>query len=332
MNGTLQNIEARGGDGKFAPASATERVLVTGADGFVGRALCRELGRRGIPFRAAVRRSGYEVPAGGEVVRIADLSADTNREEAFRDVSAVIHLAARVHVMREEAADPLGEFRKVNVLGTERLARAAAACGVRRFVFVSSIKVNGETTRGDERFSASDAPAPQDAYGVSKREAEETLWRVAAETGLEIVVVRPPLVYGPGVKGNFASLIVALRRGIPLPLASVRNRRSLIYVRNLADALILCATHPAAAMRTFLVSDGEDLSTADLLRRLGAAMGRPARLLPCPLWLLRRLGKGARIERLTGSLRVADEPIRRELGWSPPCTVEQGLKATVEYE
>lgn len=337
MDGTSLDNQERRGDGESAPDSGPGRVLVTGADGFVGRALCRELYLRGVPFRVAMRSgNASDAPAGGEVVRIADLSADVDWSEALRNVSTVIHLAARVHVMRDDAADPLEAFRKVNVGGAERLARAAAGRGVRRLVFVSSIKVNGEATTGEARFSASDVPSPQDPYGISKREAEQVLRQVADETGLEIVVVRPPLVYGPRVKGNFALLLKALRRGIPLPLASVRNRRSLIYVGNLVDALIACAMHPAAAMRTYLVSDGEDISTPDLLRRLGMAMGRPARLLPCPTWLLRLggrlLGKGGQVERLTASLRVDDAPIRRELGWSPPFSLERGLKSAVEYE
>ena len=310
------------------------KMLVTGASGFVGRALCAALARRGFPVRAAVRGSTDDRPAGCECVHVGSLSSSCDWTAALSGVATVIHLAARAHVMREIAADPLAEFRTVNVAGTERLARQAAQSGVKRLVFVSSIKVNGERTSEGQRFSEADSPCPQDAYGMSKWEAEQALRRVADETGLDIVVVRPPLVYGPGVKGNFATMLKVLHRGIPLPLASVRNRRSLLFVGNLADALIRCATHPAAAMQTYLVSDGEDLSTPELLRRLGSAAGKPARLLPCPAGLLRlagkMTGKSGAVDRLLGSLQVDSGKIRRELGWSPPYPVDLGLKATIE--
>ncbi|MDX8379204.1 MAG: NAD-dependent epimerase/dehydratase family protein, partial [Gallionella sp.] len=223
------------------------------------------------------------------------------------------------------------EFRAVNVAGTACLAHAAAAAGVKRLVYVSSIKVNGEATCGDVKFTETDESSQQDPYGISKWEAEQVLHRVAAETGLEVVIVRPPLVYGAGVKGNFAQMLKVLSQGIPLPLASIDNQRSLIYVENLVDALILCGTHPDAAGQTYLVSDGEAISTPDLLRQLGAAMGHPARLLPCPQVLLRLagrlIGKSDQIERLLGSLQVDSGKIRRELGWTPPFTMEQGLYA-----
>lgn len=291
--------------------------------------------RRGLSVRATAREGGsVRVPRGCAITRIDEISEATDWAEALRGITTVIHLAARVHVMRENAQDPLAEFRKVNVAATAHLARQAAEHGVRRLLFVSSIKVNGEATEGDRCYSESDAPAPIDAYGVSKWEAEQALHRIAAETGLEVVVVRPPLVYGPGVKGNFASMLGVLRRGVPLPLASVDNRRSLVYLGNLVDALLCCATHSAVAGQTYLVSDGEDLSTPGLLRRLGDAMGFPARLWPCPPVLLRAgarlLGRGAQMERLLGSLRVDDKKIRRELGWEPPCSVADGLRATVE--
>ena len=319
--------------GSLAPEG---NVLVTGATGFVGRALCAEMVRRGISVRAAVRKETDAARLTGcEQVRIEGFSDATSWSSAMRGVSTVFHLAARVHVMREDVADPWTEFHKVNVAATECLARQAVACGVRRFVFVSSIKVNGEMTRGDERFSESDPPSPRDDYGRSKWEAEQVLWRIAEATGLEVVVVRPPLVYGPAVKGNFATMLKVLRRGLPLPLASVSNLRSLIYVGNLADALILCATHPAASRQTYVLSDGEDLSTPDLLRRLGRAIGKPASLLPCPPGLLelagKLVGKRAPVERLLGSLRVDDGKIRRELGWSPPHSLSDGLRATAEW-
>lgn len=309
---------------------SSARILVTGATGFVGRVLCTEALRRGMTVRAAVREGS--VP-GCECAPLPGLSAAADWTAALAEVSTVIHLAARVHVMQESAADPLAEFRKTNVEGTERLARQAARNGVKRLVFVSSIKVNGEATEGDARFAECSPASPRDAYGLSKWEAEQALWRVAADTGLEVVVVRPPLVYGPAVKGNFAAMLAVLRRRIPLPFASIRNARSLLYVGNLADALLLCATHPSAARNTYLVSDGEDISTPDLLRRLGQAMGKPARLLPCPVALLeamgRLTGKTAQVERLIGSLRVDSGKIRREVGWSPPYSIAAGLQATV---
>ena len=321
------------------------RYLVVGANGFVGRPLCAELIKQGQTCRAAVRAANSQIE-NIEIMAVGSIDTKTNWADAMRDVDVVIHLAARVHVMHENASDPLEEFRKVNVTGTEHLARSAAANGVKRLVYVSSIKVNGESTLspgpspaygGGEQniFTESDIPSPQDPYGISKWEAEQALQRVAQETGLEVVILRPPLVYGAGVKGNFAKMLKVLARGIPLPFASVHNRRSLIYVGNLADALLACATHPAAAGQTYLVSDGEDISTADLLRRLGAAMERPARLFPCPPALLhvagRLSGRSAQIERLLGSLQIDSGKIRRELNWTPPYSLQQGLQATAEW-
>ena len=226
------------------------RFLVTGANGFVGRALCAELANRAYSVRAVVRADAKLDVTDCEIVRISGIAADTDWGNAFHGVATVIHLAARVHIMRDDTLDPLTEFRKTNVAGTEQLARAAAASGVKRLVYVSSIKVNGEATQGNDRFTESDMPFPQDPYGISKWEAEQALHRVATETGLEIVIVRPPLVYGPSVKGNFAQMLKVLRRGIPLPLASVQNLRSLVFVGNLVDALIACATHSAAIGQT----------------------------------------------------------------------------------
>jgi nucleoside-diphosphate-sugar epimerase len=243
----------------------------------------------------------------------------------------VLHLAARVHVMNDTSADPLQAFREANTQATLRLGRQAAAMGVRRFVFVSSIKVNGEATRQGRPFTANDAAAPEDPYGMSKAEAEAGLRQIATETGMEIAIVRPPLVYGPGVKANFAALIHALRRGLPLPLGSVtNNRRSLVALDNLVDLLLTCIDHPAAANQTFLVSDGEDLSTTGLLQRLGLAMGRPARLIPVPPALLRLgatlIGKGDVAQRLLGNLQVDIAHTRHTLGWAPPVSVDEGLR------
>lgn len=309
------------------------RALITGATGFVGRDVCARAVRQGLTVRAALRK---HVESGSvESVVVGEINGATEWGRALRDVDVVIHLAARVHIMRESAESPLDEFRRINVAGTERLASSAAASGVRRLVYVSSIKVNGEATSDGSRFSEVDTLFPQDPYGVSKYEAEQALHRIAEETGLEVVIVRPPLVYGAGVKGNFIQMLKVLAKGVPLPLASVHNRRSLVYVENLADALIACATHPAAAGQTYLVSDGEDISTSQLLRSLGDALGAPARLIPCPPTLLnlagRLTGRTAQVERLLGSLQVDSGKIRRELDWTPPYTLQQGLQTTAEW-
>lgn len=310
-------------------------MLVTGANGFVGRAVVAGLALRGHKVRGVRRRHAMLTVDGVSAAVIAGIDGETDWSSALDGVGTVIHLAARVHVMRERVADPISEFRRVNVAGTEHLARSAAASGVKRFVFVSSIKVNGEETPGGWKFSELDRPSPQDPYGISKWEAEQALHRVAQETGLEVVIVRPPLVYGPGVKGNFIQLLKVLRFGVPLPFASICNRRDLIYVENLADVLIACATHPAAAGQTYLVCDGEALSTPELLRLLAAGIGRPARLLRCPPhwlsglgWLL---GKSQQMERLLGSLQIDSGKIRHELNWMPPYTVGQGLQATADW-
>lgn len=309
--------------------------LVTGANGFVGQALCNELLRRGHAVRGAVRGQAFSIPPMVRATIVGGISADTDWSAALDGVEVVIHLAARVHVMRESATDPLAEFRSVNTAGTEHLARCAAASGVRRMVYASSIKVNGEQTYDGQKFSEVDTPAPQDPYSVSKWEAEQALHRVSREAGLEVVIVRPPLVYGPGVKGNFAQMLKVVAKGIPLPFASMQNQRSLIYLGNLVDALITCATHPAAAGQTYLVCDGEDVSTPDLLRKLAVAMGAPSRLLSCPITLLRlagRLsGKSQQMERLLGSLQVDGDKIRRDLNWFPPYSLQQGLQATAEW-
>ena len=310
------------------------RILVTGAGGFVGRPLCEELLHSGYRVRAAVRALG-QFPAGMEAVAVGAIDGRTDWADALRGVDTLIHLAARVHVMRDSAADPLAEFLKVNLHGTANLAQQAARAGVKRLVCVSSVKVNGEETFGQRSYTELDTPAPQDPYGISKWRAEQDLHRIALETGLEVVIVRPPLVYGPGVKGNFISLLAAIDRGMPLPLAGARNLRSLIYVGNLVDALIACATHPAAAGQTYLVSDGDDVSTALLVEKIAEALGRNSRAFNFPPGLLRAaatlLGRAEQVNRLFGSLRVSDKKIRGELGWSPPYTLEQGLRETAVW-
>jgi nucleoside-diphosphate-sugar epimerase len=266
---------------------------------------------------------------------VGAIDGSTDWTSALQGVDTVIHLAARVHVMKDISVDPLAEFLKVNLHGTENLAQQAARAGVKRLVYASSVKVNGEHTSGGRPFTESDQAAPQDPYGVSKWQAEQALLRIAHETGLEIVVVRPPLVYGPGVKGNFISLLAAIDKGMPLPLAGAHNARSLLYVGNLVDALIACATHPAAAGQTYLVSDGEDVSTAILVEKIAEALGRSSRSFYFPPGLLRAvatlLGRAEQIDRLFGSLRVSDQKLRGELGWVPPYTMEQGLRATADW-
>jgi nucleoside-diphosphate-sugar epimerase len=309
------------------------RVLITGANGFVGQALSIEANARGFLVIGATRFN-CDLPAGVQNIAVGDINENTDWTSALKDCDVVVHLAARVHVMHEISCDPLAEFRKVNVSGTEHLARSAVASGVKRFVYVSSIKVNGEETQLERGFSELDVPNPQDPYGVSKWEAEQALHRVAIETGLEVVIVRLPLVYGSGVKGNFAELLRVVKKGIPLPLAAVKNKRDFIYVGNLVDALITCATYPKAAGETYLVSDGEAISIADLLKRLASAMGVPSRLFYVPVWMLKLAGKvtgkSNQIERLVDSLQVDSTKIRLELNWVPPYCLEQGLMETVQ--
>lgn len=316
-----------------------DHILVTGANGFVGSALCHRLRTEGMSVRGGVRdrsdvlRDGGSEDGGFHWVALHDHSTDTETQQALDGVQVIIHLAARVHVMTDLAADPLGEFRRVNTVWTERLARVAARQGVRRFVYLSSIKVNGEESTTP--FTEQDAPNPQDPYGISKWEAEQALAAVSSETGLELVVVRSPLVYGPGVGGNFLQLLKVLRTGIPLPLALVENRRSLIFLGNLVDALIHCVQDKRATGRTYVVSDGEDLSTPELIRRLGRTMGGTVRLWPFPLSLLRwvgcTLGKQVALDRVLGSLQLDCSALRRELDWHPPYAVDHGLAETAAW-
>jgi len=311
------------------------KVLVTGANGFVGQAVLLRLnGMSGVTAIGSVRRAAMFADAGAPIATVGELSAQTDWSGALAGVQAVVHTAARVHVMQEAAVDPLAEFRRVNVQGTLNLARQAAAAGVRRFVFVSSIKVNGEATQPGSRFTADDVPAPLDAYGVSKMEAEQGLLALSAQTGMEVVIIRPPLVYGPGVKANFAAMMRWLRRGVPLPLGAIHNRRSLVALDNLVDLIVLCLTHPTAANRTFLVSDGEDVSTTQLLRRMGQALGRPPRLIPVPASILKlaaaMVGKSDVAHRLCGSLQVDISKTRQLLGWTPPLSLDEGLKRAAE--
>lgn len=309
------------------------RVLVTGASGFVGEAVIRRLQRDGdVAVCGAFRTQPASASEGIEACPVGDLGPDTDWRDALADVDVVIHCAARVHVMHDTEADPLAAYRRSNVEGTLHLARAAVQAGCRRLVFISSIKVNGESTVAGQPFSEASPPAPCDPYGISKLEAEQGLFALARETGLEVVVVRPPLVYGPGVKANFRAMMGWLQRGVPLPFGAIDNRRSLVGLDNLADLVVCCATHPAAANQVFLAGDGEDLSTTELLRRAAHALGRPARLLSVPAaWIsaaARMLGRQSLATRLCGSLQVDTAKARTLLGWRPPDTVDEGLRKT----
>ncbi|RQT37871.1 UDP-glucose 4-epimerase family protein [Burkholderia contaminans] len=310
-------------------------LVVTGANGFVGRAVCRRALAAGHVVTALVRRPGGCVDGVREWVHGgADFDGLGEAWPAYLSADCVIHLAARVHVMRDESPDPDAAFDATNVAGTLRLAEAARKHGVRRIVYASSIKAVGESD-GGAALSESMRPNPQDAYGRSKLRAEQQLARFGASAGLDVVVVRPPLVYGPSVRANFLRMMDAVARGMPLPLGSVSSRRSIVYVDNLADAMLQCATHPRAAGECFHVADDDAPSVTCLLRMVGDALGKPARLLPVPTALLRALGKltgrSAAIDRLTGSLQLDTSRIKRVLGWQPPYTTRQGLEASAAW-
>lgn len=329
-------------------------ALVTGASGFIGREVCARLLAQGVSVRAATsdaakrdalyralqddpdraERSAADAPAVEVVTVPAPLHAAASWEAACEGVDAIIHLAGRAHILKETEADPLTAFRTANRDTSVALARAASAAGVRRMVFVSSIGVNGSGS-GERPISESDPPRPHDAYSRSKLEAETALLDIAAEGALEVVVVRPPLVYGGGARGNFARLIKLVDLGLPVPLGAVRNARSLIGVENLADALATCAFHERAAGQVFLAADGVDMSTPELFRHIAAALGRPVRLIPVPVVLLklagRLTGQSRALDRLCGSLQVDSGKLRATLGWSPPLAPEQGLRKAVSW-
>jgi len=314
-------------------------VLVTGANGFVGTAVCRALREKGRTVRAAVRGKAAQEALNAvfpdlPCVSVGDIGPDTAWTPALDGCGVVVHLAARVHIMSDTAADPLTEFRRLNRDATRQLAESAAQAGVQRFIFVSTIKVNGEATSGSG-FTENDRPAPEDPYAVSKWEAEQAIAEIGSTSGMRYVILRPPLMYGPGVGANFLRVLRAVDQGDPVALGSVRNRRSLLYVGNLADAIVTCLDHPAAADRTYLVADSEDVSTSELFRRVGTALQRPARLINVPVFLLRLgaslLGRGAEVSRVTGDLVVDGSAIRRELGWQPRYTMQEGLEETARW-
>ncbi|VVO02142.1 N-acetyl-alpha-D-glucosaminyl-diphospho-ditrans, octacis-undecaprenol 4-epimerase [Pseudomonas fluorescens] len=309
------------------------KVLVTGAGGFVGEALV---------FRILLDKRFAPVAAARGATRLQGLCAvvpfDLNNDPvipSLDQIRVVVHAAARVHVMNDTASDALAEFRKVNVSGTIRLARLAAEAGVKRFVFISSIKVNGESTPLGQPFKAEDTPSPIDPYAISKWEAEQALRQLADQTGMEVVIIRPPLVYGPGVKANFLSMLNWLEKGVPLPLGAINNRRSLVSIANLIDLLVTCIEHPAAANQTFLVSDDEDVSTTQLLKGLGGALGKKTHLLPLPEWLLMLAasvaGKQSVAQRIFGTLQVDISKTRDLLGWVPPVSLDKALRKTAQH-
>lgn len=308
------------------------KILITGANGFVGCALIKRLRKQsGLSLRASVRHPTAKVASDVELCVTGDLSADTQWTAALDGVDVVIHLAARVHMLRDYSTDPLSAYRRTNVEGTLALAQQAVKAGVRRFIYLSSIKVHGEETTLSP-FRCDGLPVPIDNYGISKLEAEQGLQRLALATGMEVVIIRPPLVYGPGVKANFQTMLRWIRAGVPLPLAAVDNRRSLVAVENLVDLIATCVEHPAAANQILLVTDGDDMSTPELLRRVGSALNKPARLFAVPVPLLKAaatmLGRNAMAHRLCSSLQVDSTPTRELLGWQPPVSVDHALRET----
>ena len=309
------------------------KILVTGSNGFIGRAFCIEAASRGFGVRAASRFFSSS-PENNDCVAVGSIDANTNWSDALKDCDVVVHLAARAHVMNETSHDPLMEFRKVNVEGTLNLARQAIAMGLRRFIYISSIGVNGAETCVAP-FGVMDEPTPHSDYALSKYEAELGLRKLASETGIELVIIRPPLVYGPNTPGKFGALMRWLQRGVPLPLGAVtQNRRSLLALDNLVDFILTCVQHPKAMNQIFLVSDGVDLSTTELLQKMGQAMNRPVRLLPVPARFLvftaNLFGKRATAQSLMGSLQVDVSQTYEVLNWSPPVSVDEGLRRAVE--
>ena len=307
-----------------------EKILITGATGFVGLRLTKSAVEHGYDVRPVSRR---RIDVHGVVV--GDIGPETEWRGALDDIAVVVHLAARVHQMSNGTADAIDDYRAVNTLGTERLAVQAAAAGVRRFVFLSTVKVNGEATPRGRAFSEEDSPSPVDAYARSKLEAEEKLRSVAHQFQMEVVTIRPPLVYGPGVKANFLSMLRWVKKGVPLPLGAIHNRRSLVALDNLVDFILVCSRHPAAANQTFFVADGKDLSTTALLEKTAAAMQRPPRLFPVPTGALKigaaLLGQRAFARRLCESLQVDASKACNLLGWRPPISVETGIQRTVDW-
>lgn len=307
------------------------KILLTGSTGFVGSVIIEQFKSSDSQLCPVVRHIKDDSPQ--DAIEVGDIDGNTDYSDALSEVDVVLHIAARAHIMKDESNDPLAEYRKVNVEGSENLARQAAAAGVKRFVFISSVKVSGESTTVKSPYTELMQPAPEDAYGQSKYEAEGVLKQVAVDTGMEIVIIRPPLVYGAGVKANFLSLLKLSALSIPLPFGAINNNRSMVYVENLIDFIFRCIDHPKAADQTFLVSDGEDLSLKSLITYIRKAMGKSALLLPVPVGLFKLMGKltgkSGVVDRLVGDLQVDSSKARELLDWTPPYSVEQGIAATV---
>jgi len=307
------------------------KILVTGANGFIGSNLCVFLKEKGYSVRAAIRNNVCDISGVDEYIQVGDINELTDWQQALDGRDAVVHLAARVHIMNDSMVDSLDAFRKVNVFGVERLARMAVRAGVKRFIFISSVKVNGEGAL--RPYTENDLPEPQDAYGISKMEAEQALACVAVETGLQTVILRLPLVYGSGVKANFKNLIKII--GFPLPFKDINNQRSFIYLGNLVDAISTCIIHPKAVGETFMVSDGQDISTPDLIKMIASARNKKPILFSLHPGILNTLcriaGKAKEMEKLTGSLLVDSSKIRNLLGWKPPFTLEEGITETLKH-
>ncbi|MDH5444114.1 MAG: SDR family oxidoreductase [Gammaproteobacteria bacterium] len=308
-------------------------ILLTGATGFVGGRLLSMLQEQGHQCRAAIRRPSSTVDVHADSIVVGDIDANTDWSTAVAGMDVVVHLAARVHVMHDQADNPLAEFRKINLDGTRSLAEAAVKAGVKRFVYISTIKVNGERTK-DKPFKADDIPAPSDPYAIAKWEAEKNLREIAQATGLEVVIIRPPLVYGPGVKANLQSLIKLVRKRIPLPLAGIKNKRSLVALDNLASLIMLACVHPNAAGHVFLAADDEALSTAELVGKIAKAFGQRSPVFYFPSRLIefgiRLLGKQAVWQRLSGSLQVDNSAAKELMGWQPVTSMDEELERIVQ--
>jgi UDP-glucose 4-epimerase len=308
------------------------KVLITGGTGFVGQHLVSALIQRSLPYVIAVRTQA-ENSAHPSFISLGDINAHTAWSQALEGVTDVIHLAARVHITHETSSDAYAAFRSVNTEGTLNLARQAAAAGVRRFVFLSSVKVNGEGS--PHAYRETDTPAPEDAYAVSKWEAEQGLWEISAETGMQIVILRIPLVYGPGVGANFLQLLKAVNKAWPLPLGAILNQRSLLYIGNLVDAILAVLEHPDAANKLYLMSDGQDVSTSQLVECIAQALNKSPRLFSLPQGLIRAaagvLGKSSAVDRLFGSLYLDSSKFRQDLGWVPPFSLQEGLNETASW-
>ena len=325
-----------------------KKILITGASGFIGRSLCKTLSTSGRFFRGAVRSlDSISTDTRANYVSIGDITTKTNWKDVLANIDCIIHCAGRAHVMNETKKNELEIYKSTNVQGTKLLAQEAAKAGVKRLIFLSSIKVMGESTdnihvnidskkKNNFFFTHSDLPNPEDPYSISKFEAEKILWEISSITGLEIVVIRIPLVYGYGVKGNLMSLIKLINFGIPLPFSRINNKRSLIGIDNLVDLLICCCEHPNAKGKTFLASDGNDLSTPDLINYLALFMGQKVRLFPFPIFLLKFLGsvfgKKKEINRLVGSLRLDDNYTKNILNWIPPVSTKEGIRRMVQHK